>query len=80
VRQVGFPDGEPIPVSYSGGVFAAGARILEPFEQALPAGCDLRAPLLAPEIGAALYAARLDGRPLDQTAMQRLASRVEGSA
>jgi N-acetylglucosamine kinase-like BadF-type ATPase len=79
-RQIGFPEGEPIPVSYSGGVFAAGGPILEPFEQALPAGCDLRAPLLAPEIGAALYAARLDGRPFDDAAVQRLASRVEGGA
>jgi N-acetylglucosamine kinase-like BadF-type ATPase len=75
-RRVGFPEGESIPVSYSGGVFAAGAPILEPFERALPAGCDLRAPLLPPEIGAALYAARLDGRPFDDVAVQRLASRV----
>jgi hypothetical protein len=57
-------------------VFGAGAHVLEPFERALPAGCDLRAPLLAPEIGAALYAARLDGRPLGDAAIQRLASGV----
>jgi N-acetylglucosamine kinase-like BadF-type ATPase len=80
VRKAGFPEGEPIPVSYSGGVFGAGAHVLEPFEHALPAGCDLRSPLLPPEIGAALYAARLDGRPFDDPAVQRLASRVGGDA
>ncbi|HEP6432007.1 TPA: N-acetylglucosamine kinase, partial [Burkholderia cenocepacia] len=29
-RTLGWPPGEPLPVSYSGGVFNAGARVLEP--------------------------------------------------
>jgi N-acetylglucosamine kinase-like BadF-type ATPase len=72
IARVDFPDGEAIPVSYSGGVFKAGRHVLEPFERALPAGCELRAPLLAPDLGAALHAARLDGHPLDDAAVASL--------
>jgi N-acetylglucosamine kinase-like BadF-type ATPase len=71
-EQIGFPAGDRIPVSYSGGVFRAGAHVLDPFERALPEACDLRAPLLAPELGAALYAAKLDGHPLDEDALAQL--------
>jgi N-acetylglucosamine kinase-like BadF-type ATPase len=67
-----FPQDEPIAVSYSGGVFAAGARVIEPFERALPDRCELRTPLLPPHVGAALYAAKLDGHPLDDAALARL--------
>jgi N-acetylglucosamine kinase-like BadF-type ATPase len=70
--RVAFPGDEPIPVSYSGGVFKAGTHVLEPFERALPERCRLRAPLLPPPIGAALHAARLDGRPLGDSAVGRL--------
>ncbi|MDI9652896.1 N-acetylglucosamine kinase, partial [Burkholderia cenocepacia] len=34
-RTLGWPPGEPLPVSYSGGVFNAGARVLEPLRDAL---------------------------------------------
>ncbi|TPW71549.1 N-acetylglucosamine kinase [Schumannella sp. 10F1B-5-1] len=57
------PDDETIPVSYSGGVFAAPgfvagfAAALE--ETGLP--FELRAPLHDPSLGAALYALRLSG-------------------
>jgi hypothetical protein len=72
VARVAFPDGEAIPVSYSGGVFKAGARVLEPFERALPPNCELRAPLLEPHLGAALHAATLGGHALDEAAVTRL--------
>jgi N-acetylglucosamine kinase-like BadF-type ATPase len=73
-RRAGFPDGATVPVSYSGGVLGAGRWILEPFEAALPHGCELREPLLPPHVGAALYAAKLDGRPLGPGAVRRLRS------
>ncbi|KDN22019.1 N-acetylglucosamine kinase [Amycolatopsis rifamycinica] len=52
-----------VPVSYSGGVFGS-AHVLTSFRDALSLEYDLRAPLLEPHIGAALYAARLHGHPL----------------
>ncbi|WP_410566806.1 N-acetylglucosamine kinase [Amycolatopsis sp. cmx-4-61] len=58
-----FEAGHRVPVSYSGGMFAA-APVLSSFRDALSLGYDLREPLLEPHIGAALYAARLHGHPL----------------
>ncbi|MBT2744794.1 MULTISPECIES: BadF/BadG/BcrA/BcrD ATPase family protein [unclassified Lysobacter] len=66
-RQLRFPPGEAVPLSYSGGAFSAGEVLLAPFVAALQAACpafELRAPLHEPHYGAALYAARLAGRPL----------------
>jgi N-acetylglucosamine kinase-like BadF-type ATPase len=57
-----FEAGETVPVSYSGGAFSAGELLLAPFTDALRAASpqfDVRAPLHAPHVGAALYAARL---------------------
>lgn len=57
-----FGEGEPVPVSYSGGAFSAGELLLPPFTQALRArspAFDLRQPLHAPHLGAALYAMHL---------------------
>ncbi|KIF75311.1 N-acetylglucosamine kinase [Streptomyces sp. 150FB] len=65
---------ETVPVSYSGGTFAAGA-VLEAFTGALKGrytGYELRRPLYEPVIGAALYAAKLAGTPLDRTALDAL--------
>lgn len=70
-----FAPDEIVPLSYSGGVFHAGALILDPFRRYLTARCpsfDLRAPLLSPSIGAALYAARLAGSPFSPAALRRL--------
>lgn len=61
---LGFADGEPVPVSYSGGAFHAGEWLLAPLREALAqadAGFELRPPLHAPDMGAALYAIRLAG-------------------
>jgi N-acetylglucosamine kinase-like BadF-type ATPase len=53
---------EPVPLSYSGGVFEAGALVLEPLREALAAHAlsyRLQKPLFEPGTGAALYARRL---------------------
>jgi N-acetylglucosamine kinase-like BadF-type ATPase len=75
-RQLGFPVAEPVPVSYSGGVFDnAGALLLQHFTASLHAhgsGYEVREPALPPAIGAALYAAKRHGRPLSSAAMERL--------
>lgn len=44
----------PIPVTYSGGTFNAGAHILEPLARALPAGCTLVKPAHEPDLGPVL--------------------------
>jgi N-acetylglucosamine kinase-like BadF-type ATPase len=72
--RLGFGQDETVPVSYSGGTFAAGA-VLEAFITALKSrrtGYDLRRPLYEPVVGAALYAAKLAGTPLDRTALDAL--------
>ena len=76
-RALEFAAGESIPLSYSGGVFNAGDLILRPFRRhidAQSATYDLRAPMLAPDLGAALYAARIAGQPLSPAAIGRLAA------
>lgn len=75
-QRLGFKAAEPVLVSYSGGVFANATALLQPpFASALRArwnSYQLREPLLAPDIGAALYAARLHHRPLAASALERL--------
>ena len=75
-RQLGFPIGEPVPVSYSGGVFDnAGALLLQHFTASLHAhgpGYEVREPAVPPAIGAALYAAKRHGHPLSSAAIERL--------
>ncbi|MFE7244247.1 N-acetylglucosamine kinase [Streptomyces sp. NPDC057580] len=73
-ERLEFGPDETVPVSYSGGTFAAGA-VLEEFATGLKnryTGYELRRPLLEPVIGAALYAAKLAGTPLDRTALDAL--------
>lgn len=73
-RHLGHRPGESVPISWSGGVFSAGP-VLAAFGRALAdldTGYDLRAPLYPPAVGAALYAARLAGTPLDPGAAGRL--------
>jgi N-acetylglucosamine kinase-like BadF-type ATPase len=74
-RRLQYPPGETVPVSYSGGTFSA-TGVLNTFRRQLelqPDGFELRRPLYPPVVGAALFAAKLAGRPLDQAALERLA-------
>ena len=72
-RLLDFGPEEDIPVSYSGGVFNA-PLVVEGFEAALGRlhdGYELREPLYSPVLGAAIYAAKLAGEPLDVGAIGR---------
>lgn len=60
---LGFDAGSPVPVSYSGGMFTS-PILLAAFRNALAGRYDLREPLLPPDHGAAVHAARLAGRTL----------------
>ncbi|WP_156365034.1 N-acetylglucosamine kinase [Sciscionella sediminilitoris] len=76
-KRLGYRDGQPVPVSYSGGVFNAGPEILDAFAHELAnryAGYELREPRYAPHFGAALYAAKRTGAPLGEIALARLRS------
>jgi len=69
---IGFSDQEPVPVSYSGGMFSDDG-FLALFRSAvgrLPAKYDLRLPLLDPAVGAALYAAKHSGHPLTPSSIR----------
>src|SRR4051794_27419916 len=79
-RRLGYRDGEPVPVSYSGGVFSA-VEVRDAFTKALAgSAADYRIsePLYPPVVGAALYAARLAGTPLDDRARTDLQAAVLG--
>ena len=61
-RQLDYPTGDSVKLSYSGGAFAAGDLLLKPFQDALNLACAnfvLCRPLHDPHYGAALYAAKL---------------------
>ncbi|WP_285114216.1 BadF/BadG/BcrA/BcrD ATPase family protein [Leifsonia sp. fls2-241-R2A-40a] len=76
-RQLGFQEDEQVAVSYSGGVFRADG-VLQAFTGELGrlhAGYDLRAPLYEPDVGAALYAAKVSGAPLTADALGSLPRR-----
>jgi N-acetylglucosamine kinase-like BadF-type ATPase len=67
-RQLGYNEDEVIATSYSGGVFRAGAIILDPLRAELrdhELSYRLVAPLYEPDIGAAIYAGRLAGIGLE---------------
>ncbi len=75
---LGFPAPATVPVSYSGGVFAA-PEVVDLLERRLASSTvpyTLTVPQFSPVIGAALYAARLAGRPLEAAALQRLRERT----
>jgi N-acetylglucosamine kinase-like BadF-type ATPase len=64
-----------LDVSHTGGVFGGASLLLQAFRAALERHATrlcYRAPLYAPAIGAALYAAGLAGTPLDQQALNSL--------
>jgi len=72
-RLLAFRPDENVPVSYSGGVFNA-PLVVEGLEAALGPlhdGYELREPLYSPPVGAAIYAAKLAGEPLDVGAVGR---------
>ena len=79
--RLSWPAEESMPVSYSGGALSA-ERLRSAFARHL-AGLgdpvDLRRPLLAPDLGAALHAARLDGHPVGQGAVSRLSTRTSAA-
>ena len=73
--QLDYGSRETVLLSYSGGVFRSGDIVLRPLRRHLSAHSarySLADPVFAPSIGAALYAARLSGQPLDRTALARL--------
>jgi N-acetylglucosamine kinase-like BadF-type ATPase len=74
-RALAVPDDVTIPVSHSGGVLQGSALTLEAFRALLGRAdrpFEYRVPRYPPEIGAALYAARLAGRPLGDAALSIL--------
>jgi N-acetylglucosamine kinase-like BadF-type ATPase len=74
-RQLGFTSAAPVAVSYSGGVFDNVGALLDHFTaslHALSSGYRVSEPKLPPAIGAALYAAKRHGRPLSNSAIERL--------
>jgi N-acetylglucosamine kinase-like BadF-type ATPase len=78
-RTLGVPATQRALVSYSGGVFGIGARIIAPFTSALQAGgaaYEMTVPRFAPVIGAALYAARRCGQPFSAAALERLSTQA----
>jgi len=75
-RNLALPAGQAIPVSYSGGVFEAGELVLGPLRAALAhrlPQATLTTPRFGPELGAAIYAARLASAGLSDLALSRLA-------
>src|SRR5262249_518551 len=74
---LGYDQEEVVPVSYSGGVFAAGDFFRDAFAAAVGERAGtyrLTAPVLSPLAGASLLAAKLAGTPLSSTAISRLQS------
>ena len=72
--ELGFAEQDAVAVSWAGGTFEV-TQVREGFRAELAAQHphdELQAPLLPPVLGAALYAARLAGHPLDGAALDRL--------
>lgn len=73
-RSLSVPDSTKLPVSHSGGVFNA-TLMMEEFKASLAAAdrpFEYCAPQFSPASGAALYAAKLIGQPLNTQALGRL--------
>lgn len=69
-----------LPVSHSGGVFNNVPTMVDAFRAGLAAApypFDYLKPLFPPAIGAALYAARIAGKPLPSAAVKRLQQQCE---
>ena len=81
-RSLEVPVAVVLPVSYSGGAFAGSPWLVDAFKLALAgeqAPYECRTPLFPPVIGAALYAARLAGTPLDPAALAELNKSCAGA-
>lgn len=75
-HQLPIPAAAAIPVSCSGGMFQPENGLREPFESELQRRCEryrFIAPLLPPDVGAAIQAARLNGTPLSAAGLEALA-------
>jgi N-acetylglucosamine kinase-like BadF-type ATPase len=82
-RALEVPAAVTLPVSYSGGAFAGSPWLVDAFKLALAAESEpyeCRTPLFPPVVGAALYAARIAGTPLDAAALARLSEQCAGAA
>lgn len=74
-KSLGYEPEEIVHVGFSGGAFSASELILTPFVEALKHfsnGYFVQKPLYSPDVGAAIYAARLAGQPLSELALNRL--------
>jgi N-acetylglucosamine kinase-like BadF-type ATPase len=63
-RSLSVPDDVTLPVSHTGGVFDGATLMVSAFRRSLAAAgprFEYRAPQTSPDIGAAMYAARLSG-------------------
>jgi N-acetylglucosamine kinase-like BadF-type ATPase len=79
-KRLAFANDEVVAVSYSGGVFGT-TVVLDRFQHELGEASvpyELRKPLYSPAVGAALYAAKISGTPLDGVARQRLLASAAG--
>jgi N-acetylglucosamine kinase-like BadF-type ATPase len=72
LARLEFPATEAVPVSWSGSVFDSALVAASFCERLADEPVELRAPLLPPSVGAAVYAARLAGTPLTAAALERL--------
>jgi len=82
-RALEVPAALMLPVSYSGGAFAGSGWLVDAFKLALAGEAtpyECRTPLFPPVVGAALYAARLAGKPLDAAALAQLHESCAGAA
>lgn len=77
-KLLNFAPEEPVLVSYSGGVFNSGKLILEPFLHELSrlsGSYQLVEPKFNPNIGAAIYAAKLHGFNFNDDDIQKLSEK-----
>ena len=75
LAQLQFAEDQAVTTTYSGGVFQAGDLIIEPFKAALQTvspSCVLKSPDYSPDIGAALYAAKIAGHTFSSDSLERL--------
>ncbi len=73
--QLQVPGGTPVPVSYSGGMFQLGDRLLKPLaEELAQRSPDYRfiEARLPPHVGAAVHAAKLSGHALSEASLHSL--------
>jgi len=79
-RALGPPATAVLPVSHSGGVFNNVPVMVDAFREGLaaaPQPFEYVRPQCSPAVGAALYAARIDGKPFPFSAVKRLQQQCE---